>query len=188
MSTLNVYKETALPGILQPNSIYFITPVGYPDHVEVVVTNTGATAPHRRVINREDVQGMINTSLASVNELQIVADIAARDAIVSAVARYVYVQNATGDATVQSGGATYMYNPGNTSWIKISESESMDVVLNWSSIVGRPTSSAAQIDTAVSNAHTHGNKTQLDLIGQNGNGELTYNGVQVKTAWSSTGW
>jgi hypothetical protein len=188
MPTFKVFKETALPGTPEANSVYFITNPSYPDLVEVVVTNTGATAPHRHVLNRADVQTMIDNSLSSLNEIQIVANIAARNALNPTSPIYVYVVNATGDATVQSGGATYLYNPGTTSWIKTSEAESMDVSVTWASITGKPASSAAAIDGAVANSHTHANLTQLNLIGQNGASELTYNGVQVKTEWSTTGW
>lgn len=188
MPTFKVFKETALPGTPEANSVYFITNPSYPDLVEVVVTNTGATAPHRHVLNRADVQTMINNSLSSMSEIQIVADIAARNALTPTTPIYVYVINATGDGTVASGGATYLYNPGTTSWIKTSEAESMDVSVTWASITGKPTSSAAAIDSAVANSHTHANITQLNLIGQNGAGEMTYNGVQVKTEWSTAGW
>ena len=38
----------------------------------------------------------------------------------------------------------------------------MDAVVQWSNINGRPTSSVAQIDSAVTNSHTHSNKAVLD--------------------------
>lgn len=97
------------------------------------------------------------------------------------------MQDATGDATVASGGATYLYNVAGAAWVKISEAESMDVSLNWAALVGRPSSAVADIDDAVAKRHTHANKTELDKIGEAG-GELTYNGAQVKTEWGSTGW
>lgn len=131
---------------------------------------------------------MIDSSISSANSLQIVATIAARNALAPTQATYVYVTDATGDATVTSGGATYLFNPSGSTWLKVSESESMDVALTWSALTGKPSSSVASIDAAVSNSHTHPNKTQLELIGQNGAGELTYNGTQVKTEWSSTAW
>lgn len=188
MATFKIFKETALPGTLQANAIYLIAPAGSPDLLEIVVTNATATAPHRRMINKADVQQLIVEGLSSVNELVIVANIAARNALAPTRTVHVFVEDATGDATVASGGATYLYKTANSSWIKLSESESLDVVLNWSAIVGRPSSSPAQIDSAVGNSHTHTNKTQLDLIGQNAQGEMTYNGAQVKTEWGSTSW
>ena len=188
MATFKVYKETALPGSLEAHAMYLIAPSAHPDLLEIYVTNADASTPHRHVLNRTEVQAMIDASIGAANELQIVADIAARNALSPTSPIYVYVQDASADATVTSGGATYLYNPTGSAWIKTSEAESMDVTVNWSAIVGRPSSTPAQIDTAVSNSHTHSNKTQLDLIGQNGAGQMTYNGTQVKTEWSSTGW
>jgi hypothetical protein len=188
MTTFRVFKETALPGTLQPHSVYFIAPAAFPDLLEIYVTNADASAPHRHVLNRTEVQAMIDASIASANELSIVADIAARDALTPDRAQYVYVIDASADATVASGGATYLWNPTTSGWIKTSEAESMDVTVTWASITGGPTSTPAQIDAAVSNSHTHANKTELDLIGQNAAGEMTYNGVQVKTEWATTGW
>jgi hypothetical protein len=187
-TTFKVFKETALPGTLQPHSVYFIAPAGETNLLEVYVTNASASAPVRHVLNKTEVQTMIDASIASSNELTIVADIAARNALTPTRAQYVYVINATGDATVASGGATYLYNTSGSTWIKVSEAESLDVTVTWASITGKPTSTPAQIDTAVANSHTHTNKTQIDLIGQNAGGEMTYNGTQVKTEWSSTGW
>lgn len=188
MANLKIYKETALPGTLQPDSIYFVAPAGSPDLVEIYVTKSDASTPHRHVLNKAEVQAMIDSSIAAASELTIVADIAARNALNPTRAIYVYVENATGDNTVSSGGATYLYKTATSSWIKISEAESLDVSLTWSSIIGKPTSSPSAIDAAVTASHTHTNKTQLDQIGQNAAGEMTYNGVQVKTEWASTGW
>jgi hypothetical protein len=186
--TFKVFRETALPGTLQPYSVYFIAPASNPDLVEIYVTSATGAAPHRHVINKTEIQTMIDNSIQTASRLTIVADITARNALAPTKEVYVYVTNATGDATVASGGATYLYNPTNSTWIKTSEAESMDYVVSWASIIGKPTSTPAQIDDAVSKTHSHANKTQLDLVGQNAAGELTYNGTQVKTEWSSTEW
>jgi hypothetical protein len=188
MATLKIFRETALPGTLQPYAIYLIAPASDPTLLEVVVTNADASAS-RHVIDKSDIQAMIDASMASAgaNDLVIVADIAARDALTPDGNLYAYVTDATGDATVTSGGATYLYNHATTTWIKVSEAESMDVVLQWTNIQGGPASSPANIDDAVTKRHAHANKTQLDQLGDAG-GELTYNGVQVKTEYSSTAW
>lgn len=188
MTTFQVFKETALPATLQPHSVYFIAPASAPELVEIYVTNAAGSTPHRHVINKADIQAMIDASIGAANELKIVADIAARNALAPTRATYAYVTDATADASVASGGATYLYNPTVGTWLKTSEAESMDVSVTWASLTGKPTSTPAQIDAAVAATHTHANKTELDLIGQNAGGELTYNGVQVKTTWSTTGW
>lgn len=189
MTTLQIFRETALPGSLQAYGFYLIAPASDPTLLEVVaVAADGTTARH--VINKADIQGMIDASMAAAgaNNLVIVADIAARDALTPSTNIQAYVQDATGDATVASGGATYLYNLSATTWIKVSEAESLDVVLSWSGISGRPSSAVADIDDAVAKRHSHANKTQLDNIGENGAGEMTYNGAQVKTEYASTAW
>lgn len=187
MAVFKVFRETALPGTLQPYSVYFVapaTPVGY---VEIYVTDAAGTAT-RRIHTQADIQALINSSLAAANSLTVVADIAARNALAPNSVRYALVRNATGDATVASGAATYVYDVTNTAWVKVSEAESLDVVQTWAALTGKPTSSVAAIDAAVTASHTHANKTQLDKVGEDGGGNLTYNGVIPSTAWNSVGW
>lgn len=186
MATFKIFRETTLPGTLQPYAMYVVAPASKPDYIELYVTNAAGTAT-RRLLTQADIQGLIDASLTAISQIQIVANIAARDALAPTTTLYVYVQDATGDATVASGGATYLYNVAGAAWVKISEAESMDVSLNWADLVGRPSSAVADIDDAVAKRHTHANKTELDKIGEAG-GELTYNGAQVKTEWGSTGW
>lgn len=196
---LKIYRETALPGSLEAYAIYMIAPTARPDYVEMYVTDAMGSA--KRIINQSDINLLISDAIAAANELKIVEDIYARNQYIApgttaTTAKYVYVISAnTGsnglyDNTVASGGATYLYNPavGYTSWIKISESESMDVTVDWADITNKPTSSVADIDDAVSLRHSHANKTQLDNISEDANGLLTYNGVLPLTGWQSTTW
>ncbi|GCA81884.1 hypothetical protein [Microcystis aeruginosa] len=187
MTTFKAFRETALPGTLQPYAIYFVAPTSKPNYVEIYVSDaTGSSA--KRVLTDTDVQGLINASIGGITGLQVVADIPARDALNPTTNQLVLVLNATGDTTVTSGAATYIYRVSTTSWTKISEAESLDLVLQWANIQGRPTSSVSAIDAAVSNSHTHANKTQLDKIGENANGLLTYNGVLPTMGWNSLTW
>lgn len=186
MSTFKIFRETALPGTLQNDSLYVVAPSGTPNYFELYAVNSSGLV--RRIPTDADITAKINTALGSATSLKVVADIAARNALAPTANVQVLVKNATADVTVASGAATYVYEFATTTWTKISEAESLDVVLNWSSVVGKPTSSASAIDGAVVNSHTHTNKTQLDQVGQNANGEMTYNGNQVKTEWGSLGW
>lgn len=185
MALFKIFRETTLPGTLQNDALYVIAPAATPNYIEIYATNSSGVV--RRVPTDADITAKINASLASIAELSIVADIAARNALAPTAAKYVYVQNATADATVLSGGATYLFNPTGGVWIKVSEAESMDVVVSWASITGKPTSTPAQIDAAVTATHAHANLTQLNQIGDTG-GQLSYNGALVKTEWSSLGW
>jgi hypothetical protein len=187
MPALKIYRETALPGTLEPSAIYLIAPPGSPQYVEMYVSNATASAA-KRILKESDVQAMISSAMSAVNELTVVADIAARNALAPTRTMYVFVRNATADVTVASGGATYLYDLANTVWVKVSEAEGLDVTFNWASLAGRPTASTAAIDATVLAAHTHANKTQLDKVGQDGAGNFTYDGALPSTAWTSAGW
>lgn len=185
MAVYKVFKETALPGTLAAHAIYLVAPAAHPGFLEIYVTDAAGTA-HRRTHKVEDIQAMIDASISGLGATSVVADITARDALTPAEGDQVLVTDASGDATVTSGAATYVYN--GTAWVKISEAESMDITLNWSDIVGKPTSSAAAIDTAVTNSHTHANKTQLDKVGEDGNGDMTYDSQNIRARLETTGW
>jgi hypothetical protein len=90
-----------------------------------------------------------------------------------------FVLDATDDTTVASGGAEYLYTDDDPEWIKISEAESMDLVLSWSNISGKPTSTTTAIDSAVTASHSHSNKTVLDKLAEGSNGLPTYAGEQI---------
>ena len=187
MALFQVFKETALPGTLQANSIYLIAPAGRPDYIEMYVTGTSA-ATVKRILNETDIQAMISASLSGAANMDIVADIAARNALSPSNGSMCLVLDATADATVAAGAATYVYQLSTTTWIKIAEYESMDLELTWAALQGKPTSSVADIDDAVTKRHSHANKTQLDKLGEDGGGYLTYNGALPKIAWDSTAW
>lgn len=190
MANFNVFKETALPGSLQPNSIYLIAPTAGPaDYLEIYVTNVAGDAI-RSVLTRPQVQALIDAAVASAtgNATVIVDDIADRDALTPTNAMRVFVVDASADLTVESGGAEYMWRDSNGSWVKLSETESQDLVMAWASLTGKPTSTPGDIDAAVTQRHTHANKTQLDKVGEDGSGNFTYGGVRPKTEWQSTGW
>ena len=185
MTTYTVHKVTALPSKLAANSIYFVASGN--DHTEIYVTGKSASKV-RRVINEADVKRLINAATDKLGALEIVANIAARDAMSLSANAMVLVLDASADSTVKAGAATYAYRHSDTSWTKISEAESLDLNLSWANLTGKPTSTAADLDDAVSKAHSHPNKTQLGLIGQDASGNFTYNGAAPKIAWDTAEW
>lgn len=192
MSTLKIFKETALPQSLQANSLYFIAPPAKPDYVEIYITGTDSSVV-KRVLNQADVEALIATAIAGIgpariNNLHVVDTIAARDALAPTENIIVLVTDATGDNTVASGGATYVYDVSKTLWEKIGETESMDLVLSWNNINNRPTSAVADIDDAVTKRHAHTNKLSLDKVGEDQNGDFTYNGAHPKIHLDSENW
>lgn len=186
-TTFKPSKLTAVPTLpCDPNAVFFVAPTGKPNYIEVYVSNNAGTAL-RRLLTDTDIQGLIDTSISGLaGEMPIVADITARNALTLTKNTQVLVLDATGDSTVAAGAATYLYRVSTTSWIKLSEAESMDLVLQWANIQGRPTSTPTAIDAAVTNSHAHANKTQLDKIGENASGFLTYNNFLPKIAWEGT--
>ena len=70
MNAIKFFRETALPGSLQPYSVYFIAPTAKPNYTEIYVTNSDGSAV-RRVINSDDVQAMINAAIAAQSQLPV---------------------------------------------------------------------------------------------------------------------
>lgn len=133
---------------------------------------------------QEVVQPVVDAALDGLDTLEIVADIAARDALTLGRNALVLVEDASADADVTSGAALYTYKAAADTYTLIATYEDPEVV--WESIVGRPASSPAQIDGAVALAHDHANKALLDALAEVG-GALTYSGGLVITAGVITG-
>lgn len=187
MATFQVHKVTAVPALpAVGNAIYVVAPPAQPNYVEFYMTSADGTAI-KRVPTTTDIQAMIDASIGASGGLEVVADIAERDALTPAVNVMCLVLDASADATVAAGSATYAYRLSTTTWYKVAEYESMDLVIDWSMIQNKPTSTAAAIDAAVANSHTHANATQLGLIGE-ASGEMTYNGQNVRARLEAAGW
>jgi hypothetical protein len=184
----NVFKESVLPAVLEAHSVYFVGPASQPDLVEIFVTGSSASIV-RRVLNQADIQSMISSAITANGNAVVVADIAARNALLPLTApKFVHVLDATADTTVAIGGATYLYDPVVSQWYKIAAFEDLDLVVNYNTIVGRPSATAAAIDNAVAQAHTHANLTSLNKITESAQGNMLYNNVLPTTGWSSTNW
>lgn len=190
MPAIQFHKVTSLPGTLVADSFYLVQNGNY---AEAYITNSTGVA--KQLGNSAMINALIDikiaASQAAESMIQIAADITARNALGTAATANLItlVTNATGDPTVASGSALYAYNKATTTWTKLSEFESMDVVLQWANIQGKPTSTVAAIDSAVAASHTHANKATLDLLGVTG-GVLTYNGTAVDqgSQWSTNAW
>ena len=183
------HRVTELPASLEAYSVYYVAPAGTTDYVEIYVSSAdGLTA--RRVINEADVRTLISEEMSGLAEIHVYDTITARDEAGVTESQFAFVVDASGDETVSAGGASYVYNKTAATWVKTSESESMDLIFNWDKIVGKPTSTASAIDDAVVKSHTHINKTSLDKIGQDVDGNLTYDGKTIagSTQWTTTNW
>jgi len=67
-------------------------------------------------------------------------------------------------------GDSYIYD--GSSWVIMADADWENVSLDWSNITGGPSSTPAQIDSAVTDSHTHSNKATLDLITAAGSGSI----------------
>lgn len=182
------YKVGTLPSVLESDSFYYVENVNY---AESYLTDSSGVA--KSIGNSTMINALIAEALAGWSgdaaALNIVPDIAARDAITSTATNnlMILVIDATGDSTVGVGSALYAFDFTTHTTYKLAEYESMDVVVQWDSIEGKPTSTPAQIDSAVSLAHTHANKTVLDKLTESG-GNLMYDNKSINPEWSTSNW
>lgn len=174
---LTIQRVNALPGTLAAETIYLVK-----TGTELTLTVTGTTgAVVATTVSKADVNTAISTAIGALdmsNSVEFAANIAARDAMTLTKSAFVYVADATADATVSAGAALYLYDLNNTTWHKVTEYESLDLVLSWENITGKPNSSVADIDDAVAKRHSHANMAVLDLLSAPA-GQLLYNGEPV---------
>ena len=87
---------------------------------------------------KKEVDNLISSVTASaLNSARKVANIAARDALVDKYG-FVWVVDASGDTTVTSGSALYLWDSENSTWLKCTEAESMDLVVDWTDVQNKP--------------------------------------------------
>jgi len=179
-----IHKVTALPATLEGNALYFVLPNGTDINAEAWITNSAGVA--KGFGNTPMIQAIVNASLAAQNSVELVPDITARDALTLTSNALVTVVDASGDPTVTTGAALYIWDNANSTYQKLSEFESMDVVLDWANLQNGPASTPALIDAAVAATHTHANKVEIDKIGE-ASGVPTYDSVPLVT-WATTDW
>lgn len=187
---LKIRKVTTLPGTFEASTLYLVRNGTNVNLFDIYLsTDDGASVRH--IITEGDINSKItaavNAGLAGFSQVQVVANIAARNALTPTSNVQVLVLDATGDATVASGAATYAYQFSNTTWYKISEAESMDVVVSWASITGKPSSTVADIDDAVTKRHSHSNLSVLNGLGDSA-GSLTYSGSPIRAYLDEETW
>ena len=183
MAQVAMHKVTAMPGSPAADSVYYVSNGTY---TECYVTNNAGVA--KLLFSQATVDTAITNALAAKNTIEIVDDIAGRDALFTGTTNILaLVNDASADATVSSGSALYSYRGSDSVVSKVSEFESMDVTLSWGNITGGPTSTPAQIDSAVGAQHSHNNLPVLEDLSDS-SGALHYKGAAVTTEWSTLNW
>ena len=121
-----------------------------------------------------DAQGFVPTSKLNPASLAVKLEFANITEMLAATTDMVFpgqlvmVVDASADDTVTEGWAIYRRLTSAVdltqmaSWQKVAEKESLDVVVNWDNITGKPSSTVTAIDDAVAKAHEHANKTVID--------------------------
>ena len=167
MSVMSFYKVDSLPTVLVPNAIYFVRNIN-DAYVDIYVTdNTGQGM--RSTVDYEAVKHVAAKATATTL-VKTVTNYETLSTLDTYATRIAFVIDASGDSTVTSGAATYIFNQSIAEWVKVAEFESMDTVLQWTNIEGKPNSTPEAIDNAVKQTHTHANKHVLDKFDVNANG------------------
>lgn len=184
MTKFAVSKVTALPGVLAPSTLYFVSDADNADLMKIYLSDsTGATVRH--LLTKQEVDIAIAAAVSAASTMVRVADIADRDDLTPAGNLLVLVTDASADATVAGGAASYFWD--GATWTKVTEFESLDVVQTWAALQNKPTSTVAAIDAAVAASHTHTNKAVLDLLTDKA-GVLEYNGAPITTSYTTEAW
>lgn len=163
-----------------------------------------------------DESGIVPVSQlpSNLKEIRVVADLSERDELDRFEGLRVLVTDASADSTVDVGWAEYVWN--GSEFIKVAEAESLDVVLSWDNVTGKPSSflpmkhghteaDIADLDKytqAETNAklegkseknhthielHSHANKSALDNVTQGHLNKIGTNEERIETLEASSG-
>lgn len=143
---------------------------------QVIAETTGETFDAHSTDAGKHLTVTEKAALKHIKQIRVAPTIVERDAILEPFEGLsVFVKDATGDSSVTSGGAYYIYD--GSAWLKTAESESMDVVLNWTNIEGKPLTDAELADLNAKK-HVHANAASLDKLTVDAEG-LKVDGVGV---------
>ncbi len=180
MSDLKFQKVLVLPTTFTPNTIYIVGNGEVNNVAGMYVSDlTGTTV--RSIVDVAFTSDLINNMLSEINSgrtfvVDTYSDLSTVDTNLYTMAMVI---DATGDVSVNSGAALYVYRQTTTSWVKISETESNDLVFDWQYLQNKPNATKEEIDAAVAASHTHNNSEVLNKIGEDQEGNITFNNVVI---------
>lgn len=179
------YKVSTLPQSPEPNSFYYIENGEY---AEAYLTDNQGNA--REIGNTTMTNDIVSRAVMGFNSVKIVANITERDILTAAATanNMILVIDATDDPTVETGSALYAYNYETTTTYKVSEYESLDMIIPWEMIQDKPYNSVEDIDDAVNRRHSHANKAVLDKWGESDTELPLYSGRNVDAMWKTNEW
>lgn len=168
----HIQKVIALPEILSASTLYIVKHEN-PELVDLYFTNEDGSE-NCHLLTKNEILNFLQDATSNLNTALIAANLTERNSLTLVSNTLVWVVDASEDSTVTLGSAAYIFQYATQTWIKITEVESLDQVLDWTEINGRPLSTPNQIDTGVNQRHSHGNSPLLDKIVENLNGKLMY--------------
>jgi hypothetical protein len=190
MSILKFARVTSLPNSdnREESTVYLVKDAVNEGFFEIYAT--GQSTEVQKLFGRAEVNAAVADAIAGSGSLRVCSDITERDALEPDSVTLALVLDATGDSTVSTGAALYVYDNADdgAQWHKVSEYESMDVELSWDSLSGKPTSSAAAIDAAVAASHEHENLGVLNGLTVSDDDLLMYGEIVVGSNLISEEW
>jgi hypothetical protein len=100
-----------------------------------------------------DSSGIIPAQYLPIKpSMHVVTNATARNALTGMVSGEMAYETSTGDTYIWDGSV----------WQLQADANWANVNIDWANIINKPTSTVSQIDTAVTNSHTHSNKAILD--------------------------
>ena len=184
MSKFTITRVTSLPPVIHPSTMYILkTPSSAV--AEVYFSNSDGTQLVPGITEQFISDKFASLLSSGMGEIQIVENINDRNRASKNGNCLIMVIDATGDGFGSTGTTLYLYRAINSSYFRISSfDENQNAVGNsggtgsvwWDMVQGRPASTPEQIDQAVQDRHSHGNKDTLDRIGVTPDGVLTVDG------------
>lgn len=185
-----ISRVVELPDPLVANTMYIVR---QPGSTRASVTFTGANINDvgslLTITEVEDlVERAVTDAVKANKSVFIVADIAAMHALEPTIPVIAYVRDTSDDPTAQTASGSYVFSPESGLWLPMNTGGSVGpVTVAWGNIIGRPSSSAASIDQAVQEMHTHTNRAVLDKFGESG-GKATFSGEPISQMTFANDW
>lgn len=185
MSKFTIVRVTSLPSTITPSTMYILKqPTS--QVAEVYFSNNDGSQLVPGITEQFITDKFTSLLATGMGEIQIVDTINDRNRVTKNGNSLIMVIDATGDEFGSIGTVLYLYRAVNASYFRVSVfDENRDGVSSgsgtsgpvwWDAIQGKPVSTPAQIDDAVSKAHVHSNQATLDRIGVTEDGVLTVDG------------
>ena len=185
MSKFTIVRVASLPSTITPSTMYILKqPTS--QVAEVYFSNNDGSQLVPSITEQFITDKFASLLATGMGEIQIVDTINDRNRVTKNGNSLIMVIDATGDEFGSTGTVLYLYRAVNASYFRVSVfDENRDGVSSgggtsgpvwWDTIQGKPASTPAQIDDAVSKAHVHSNQATLDRIGVTEDGVLTVDG------------